>query len=202
MPGWLTAGFAVAAGFLLPCMFWLCRWQDWPFWWCGIVLLPLALPRRAGGGMLAAGLPRAAKWLPGALAAVIGGAALVLRDGLPLQYYPVVVNILFLCVFAASLAQEQSLVERLARRAEPDLPPAGRRYARRVTQAWCAFFAANGALALWSIGAGETAWAFYNGFVAYLLMGAMFAGEWLVRGRVKRRIRNEAATPCGKTPHA
>jgi uncharacterized membrane protein len=183
-------------------MFWLCRWQDWPFWWCGIVLLPLALPRRAGHGVLGAGLPRAARWLPGALAALIGAAALFLRDGLPLQYYPVAVNALFLCVFAASLAQEQSLVERLAQRAEPDLPPAGRRYARRVTQAWCVFFAGNGALALWSIAAGEAVWAFYNGFVAYVGMGLMFAGEWLIRGWVKQRLRDEHAARGRKTPHA
>jgi uncharacterized membrane protein len=29
-------------------------------------------------------------------------------------------------------------------------------------------------------------WALYNGLLAYLLMGAMFAGEWLVRRKVMR----------------
>ena len=40
------------------------------------------------------------------------------------------------------------------------------------------------ATALW---ASDKTWALYNGLIAYLLMGALFAGEWLVRGRVRAR---------------
>ncbi|MDR0634621.1 MAG: hypothetical protein LBF91_06540 [Azoarcus sp.] len=198
MPVW----FAFGAGLFLPLMFWVCRWQGWPFWLCGLVLLPLAWPRRAGGGAaVAAVMPRAARWLPGALAAAIGAVALAFRDGVPLQYYSVLSSLFFLGVFAGSLMQEQSIVERLARRLEPEFPEFAVRYTRRVTQAWCGFFVLNTAMTLLCIEAGEEAWALYNGFISYLLMGFMFAGEWLIRRRVKRRGHDAAGPVLRETPH-
>jgi uncharacterized membrane protein len=183
-------------------MFWVCRWQGWPFWWCGLVLLPLAWPRRAGGGVsIAAVAPRAARWLPGVLAATIGVAALVFRNGLSLQYYSVLISLFFLAVFAGSLTQEQSIVERLARRMEPDFPESAVRYTRRVTQAWCVFFVANTVITLLCIRVGEEAWALYNGLVSYLLMGCMFAGEWLIRRRMKRRGHGAGHPVFQETPH-
>jgi uncharacterized membrane protein len=184
MPGWFT----VAVGIGLPLLFWLCHWQGWPFWWCGALLLPLALPRRGNRGLsIGSVLPRRLKFIPGILVALLGLAALAGRSSVSLQYYPVLINLLFFILFAASLKQKETLIERLARRFEPDLPESGVRYTRRVTQAWCLFFVINGAIAWWSIGAGETIWALYNGVIAYFLMGLMFAGEWLIRRRVKKR---------------
>jgi uncharacterized membrane protein len=188
MPGW----FLPALGLLLPFMFWLCRWQEWPFWWCGVVLLLFVLPRREkegggrGGFSVWSVLPRALQLLAGVLVALLGLAALLRQSSLSLLYYPVLVNLMFFLIFAASLRQKQSLIERLARRLEPDLPASGVRYTRRVTQVWCLFFVLNGAIAWWSIGAGEAVWALYNGCIAYILMGLMFAGEWLIRRRVRR----------------
>jgi uncharacterized membrane protein len=50
------------------------------------------------------------------------------------------------------------------------------------------FFVINGtiaaALTLW---APLAWWTLYNGLIAYLLMGLLFAGEWLVRQRVRGR---------------
>lgn len=40
------------------------------------------------------------------------------------------------------------------------------------------------ATALW---ADNAVWTAYNGCISYLLMGALFGGEWLVRQRVKSR---------------
>ena len=61
------------------------------------------------------------------------------------------------------------------------------RYTRRVTQAWCLFFLFNAltaaGLALW---APLAWWTLYTGVIAYGLMGLLFAGEWLVRQRVRR----------------
>jgi uncharacterized membrane protein len=202
MLGW----FAFAAGLLLPFMFWICRWQDWPFWYCGLILLPLAWPRRQRVGVgtkasLADLMPKGMKWLLGLLAAALGVAALVFRNAVSLQYYSVVVSVFFLSVFASSLTHKQSLIERLARQFEPNLPESGVRYTRRVTQAWCVFFLLNTALTLWSIHAGEKVWALYNGFISYVLMGCMFAGEWLVRRRVKRRNNSVVLPGFRETPH-
>ena len=181
--------FAFALGIALPLGFWVCRWLELPFWWCGLLLLPMALTR---GGKLAnahngGAVARVIKRLPAILAVLLGGSALIWRDSLPLLYYPVLVNVFFLFLFAISLKQKQTLIERLARRLHPDLPESGARYTRQVTKAWCLFFIGNGAIALWSVSAGEAVWALYNGGIAYVLMGLMFAGEWLIRRRVMKK---------------
>jgi len=58
------------------------------------------------------------------------------------------------------------------------------RYTRQVTRIWCAFFAVNALIAAWTaLWATREVWALYNGFFAYLAMGALFAGEWILRRR-------------------
>jgi len=104
-----------------------------------------------------------------------------------LHWYPVLINAGLLAVFACSLAHGMPIIERLARLVEPDLPPPAVRYTRTVTKVWALFFLANGltaaALTLW---ASRECWLLYNGLIAYVLMAALFAGEWLVRQRVRR----------------
>ncbi len=103
------------------------------------------------------------------------------------RYYPVAINAVLLTVFSLSLYTGPSLVERLARLREPDLPPAAIAYTRRVTQVWCVFFLINGAVALYTALYSTLAtWAWYNGGLAYALMMALFGAEWLVRRRVMR----------------
>ena len=82
------------------------------------------------------------------------------------------------------------MVERLARLRNPELPAAGVRYTRQVTQVWCAFFIVNGLIAVWTaVWSSREVWAVYNGFIAYLAMGALFAGEWLLRRRLFPEVR-------------
>ena len=104
-------------------------------------------------------------------------------------YYPALVNAALLVVFAASLFRPPSVVERIARLRDPELPPAAVVYTRRVTLAWTVFFALNGAAALYTARFTplET-WALYNGLIAYLLIGALFAVELAIRSVVKRRF--------------
>lgn len=101
--------------------------------------------------------------------------------------YPVLINLALLALFAGSLCSGMPIIERLARLQEPELPPAAVRYTRKVTWVWAGFFSVNAAiatgLALW---APLTWWTLYTGLIAYLLMGLLFAGEWLVRQRVRK----------------
>ncbi|GHA96784.1 COG4648 family protein [Modicisalibacter luteus] len=107
---------------------------------------------------------------------------------LGVRAWPVIVNATLLSVFAWSLRQPQSMIERLARRQEPDLPPHGVAYTRRVTQVWCVFFLCNGAAALWTaLYADLATWSLYNGGIAYGLCALLFAIEWCVRQRIRRR---------------
>lgn len=103
-----------------------------------------------------------------------------------LQWYPVLVNLLLLTVFVMSLYHGLPMIERFARLREPELPAHAVLYTRKVTQVWAGFFLFNAVLAaaltLW---APISWWMLYNGFIAYILIGLLFAIEWLVRQRVK-----------------
>jgi len=122
--------------------------------------------------------------------AALGFCALLalLDEPALLHWYPVLMNAGLLLLFAASLYHGMPLIERIARLREPELPPQAVRYTRNVTKVWALFFLGNGltaaALTLW---ASRECWLLYNGLIAYVLMGALFAGEWLLRQRVRAR---------------
>lgn len=105
-----------------------------------------------------------------------------------LYFYPVVINLVLLAVFAGSLLTSMSVVERIARSREPDLPESARRYTRNVTKVWCLFFIVNASVIYLLGQAGYAqAWSVYTGFVSYLLMALLFACEWIYRRRYKRK---------------
>lgn len=103
-----------------------------------------------------------------------------------LLFYPVAVNACMLTVFASSLKQPQTIIERLARLQEPNLPQSGIQYTRKVTQVWCMFFLFNGITALYTCFLPLEVWTLYNGLISYLLIGALFAVEWVVRQFVRK----------------
>lgn len=147
--------------------------------WVALVLVAIAGFRLLGG--------RRAGFAPLALAAaVLGATAVTFVSGSAygLLLYPVMVNALLLVIFAASLVRPPSVIETLARLTEPDLPQEAIRYTRRVTLVWVAFFAVNGSIALATVYLDRHWWVLYNGLIAYVLMGLLFAAEWLVRKRL------------------
>jgi uncharacterized membrane protein len=104
-----------------------------------------------------------------------------------LKFYPVVMNAGFFILFASSLFTNESLVEKLARIKEPDLSQSAIRYTRKVTLAWSVFFIINGTIAcLTALFATDEIWMLYNGLIAYVLMGMLATGEWLIRLRVRK----------------
>ncbi len=137
--------------------------------------------------LLRAGVRRDPFWLWVALAtAALAAWAALANAALPLKLYPVLVNVGLLLAFGISLRHGPPLVERMARLREPDLPPIAVRYTRRVTEVWCGFFVFNGGMALvTALWTSERIWALYNGLLSYVLIGVLFAGEWLVRQRVR-----------------
>ncbi len=149
--------------------------------WLALLLLLAAASR-----LPAMKVSLAARW-SAAGALLLAAAAVWANAMLPLKLYPVLVNAALLAAFAYSLASPPSMVERMARISEPDLPRQAIAYTRVVTQVWCGFFALNGAIALGTaLWATPAAWSLYNGVIAYVLMGVLFAGEYLVRMRFKR----------------
>lgn len=102
---------------------------------------------------------------------------------------PVAINLSLLVFFGSTLREEQSLVERFARAQVDDLSPREVVYCRRVTLVWCVFFVLNAALSLalaqW---ASVEVWALYTGLIAHLLVGSLFAIEYLMRKALFRRF--------------
>lgn len=118
------------------------------------------------------------------LAAITG----VLNVGWPLKWYPVFVNASMLVLFGVTLFRGPSMVERLARMREKELPPHAVIYTRRVTIAWCVFFVVNGTIAALTATIGtEKQWGLYNGLISYLLMGVFGGTELLIRRQVRKR---------------
>ncbi len=153
--------------------------------WLALLLVALAVLRALA--------TRQAVWLVAAAgAALLAALATVFNASLPLKLYPALVNGVMLAIFAASLQFPPTVVERIARMTEPDLPAHAVGYTRRVTQVWCLFFIANGTLALaTALWTSDRVWALYNGAIAYVMMGALFGGEWLVRQRVRAAHRHD-----------
>lgn len=177
----MIRNFAFAALTLsYPLAIWLLGERVEPRWLALSLVLLGALRLAAHGQRLWLGLALGAFGL-----AAISGA---LNVGWPLRWYPVLMNASLLTLFAVTLLRPPSMAERLARLREPHLAPHAVTYTRKVTQAWCVFFALNGAMAaatcLWGT---DGQWAAYNGGIAYVLMGAFAGAEYLIRQRVKKR---------------
>lgn len=130
-----------------------------------------------------------ASWLISGSVGLLLLCVLIFNEAQFLFYYPVLMNLLMLIVFASSLRWPPSVIERLARISEPDLPAEGVAYTRKVTAVWCGFFVFNGACAWYTINAGVEVWTLYNGLISYLLMGLLLAGEYLVR-RTKKKMNH------------
>ncbi|MDC9595751.1 hypothetical protein [Xenorhabdus anantnagensis] len=126
-------------------------------------------------------------WILSIAGIALGLASLFLRSHQLLMYYPVVVNAVLLILFSSSLRYGPPIIEKIARIKEPDLPPEGIAYTRKVTYIWCLFFMFNGAVALGTCLYNDmNLWTLWNGMVSYLLIGLLISIEWLVRQRVKK----------------
>jgi uncharacterized membrane protein len=152
-----------------------------PRYVAAVLAIALLLRQRRQAAKILAGLTRVDLSVVAGLLA-LAATTTVTNSELLLRLYPVAVNAGMLLVFGTSLAYPPSMIERFARLSEPALGPAAIVYTRQVTRIWCAFFVANGAVAGYTaLYASRDAWALYNGLIAYLLMGSLFAGEWIYR---------------------
>ena len=129
--------------------------------------------------------PRPSTLLRIALTPIVVWALYLIRANIWLRLYPAVMVSVALAAFAVSLFRTP-LVEVFARRMGESLDDRGVAYCRRVTVVWTVFLSAHLAVTLATVFASREVWALYNGFIAYVLMGALFLGEWLYRRRIRR----------------
>jgi uncharacterized membrane protein len=130
-----------------------------------------------------------------------GMAALLLLAGLFddrrfMLAMPVLISAVLLLGFAGSLLTAMPIVERFARAQVAELSLAEVVYCRQVTVAWCVFFVVNGGVAGWLALSGPLgAWALYTGVIAYVLIGAIAATEYVIR---KIRFGRFGASPIDR----
>ena len=141
-----------------------------------VVLLPIRLHKLGGEHAREV-------WGSGIALVLLVLLSILLNDQRLLLAMPVLVNATFLIGFGSSLlAGRTPIVERFARMTHRDLSPDRVHHCRVVTKVWCLFFIINGLVSLWlALFASLTTWAIYTGGIAYVLMGALFAGEYAIR---------------------
>lgn len=136
--------------------------------------------------------PQAGYWRTALLlsAGSIGGIAL-LDPTLASRAYPVVVSLAVAGVFAVTLVQPPSLVERLALASGKTWSPELAAYCRNVTAVWVGWLAVNAAIAAaLAVAGSDSAWMIWTGALSYIVSGALFVAEWLVRRSViRQRLR-------------
>jgi uncharacterized membrane protein len=127
-------------------------------------------------------------------APLLFGAALgtlilvVLSPVAGLKSYPILVSLAFAGLFAYSLWRPPTVIERIARIRQADLTPAAQPYLRNVTRVWLGYFLANAAISAATAMSGDLElWMLYNGLISYILMGVLFAVEFMVRRHVRSR---------------
>ena len=116
------------------------------------------------------------------IAPLVVWALYLLKANVWFRLYPAVIVAFVFGAFAVSLFRTP-LCEVFARKWGKALDECGVRYCRKATIVWTVFLALHLAVTIATVFLDETAWAFYNGFLAYVLLGLMFGGEYLVRRR-------------------
>ncbi len=132
------------------------------------------------------GLPQFRLVLAFGILLVIG--TLVTNSEYGIKLYPALVSTGMLIIFASSLYWPPPIIERFARLMDKNFPDEAIPYTRKVTVAWCLFFIINALIALWTtFFASQEVWVAYNGLISYILIGVMFAGEFIIRKIVMRK---------------
>jgi uncharacterized membrane protein len=107
-------------------------------------------------------------------------AAAATNHPVALTLLPSLSSLWLLAMFAATLRREPTIVAQFATTMHDGFPDFLLPYCRKVTWLWCVFFASNAAVsAALALYAEPSTWAWYTGFVAYVLMGLLAAGEYV-----------------------
>jgi uncharacterized membrane protein len=124
----------------------------------------------------------------------LGALCLIANSSIILKFYPLLMNLLFLAAFGVTLFFPPNMIFRFATMQDKSIKGSAgegqiNAYCRKVTLVWCGFFILNGSIATWTIFSGsDVVWSVYNGGISYILTGLLFAGEFIVRKMVQKKI--------------
>lgn len=170
-----------------------------------VVVLACAFFLSASGGRKSDGKSekKALDWRPmlsSALFLLAGILCFVFNKKIFLKLYSVVISATMLFVFGSSLFFKPNIIFRFACLGDKSVKgssfePQVNSYCKKVTVVWCVFFVLNGSIsaftALHDFGndaLNDKIWSVYNGGISYILMGLLFAVEFLVRKMVDKKM--------------
>lgn len=113
-----------------------------------------------------------------------------------LKFYPVLINLSLLAFFGFTLWKKPSFVYRMACLGDKSIKVAPSRnfieaYCDKVTVAWCGFFVFNASVACATVFIGsDRIWSVYNGLFSYILIGLVFAVEFVIRKIVQSKMHS------------
>jgi len=159
-------------------------------------VLGLILARAWLGRHALARLPRATSVAGVAALATLAAFAALANSEASLLLLPACVSLALMSFGLSTLIAGRPLIESLARMQVDSLSEPEVRYCRQVTWVWVGFLAANGAaiVALALLGQ-RSHWALYTGVISYLLIGALFASEYVYRHYRFRRYLGAPTDP-------
>ncbi len=105
------------------------------------------------------------------------------KDLVCFRLYPVVMSALAFSFFFVSLFRIP-LCENIARKTGAQLDSKGVAYCRNLTVAWTCLLGLNLCISLITVFLPIGIWAFYNGFLSYLIMGSFALGEFVYRKKI------------------
>ena len=106
-----------------------------------------------------------------------------------LKCYPAFINLLVFFIFFSSTFTDETIIQKFAKMMEgnKELPDIVKDYTRKLTYVWCVFLMFNFLVSFATIFMSAKVWTIYNGFVSYMLTGLLFAVEYIIRIRFKRK---------------
>jgi uncharacterized membrane protein/acyl-CoA synthetase (AMP-forming)/AMP-acid ligase II/3-hydroxymyristoyl/3-hydroxydecanoyl-(acyl carrier protein) dehydratase len=124
----------------------------------------------------------------------LGCVCFFVNSAIVLKLYPLLINILFLITFGSTFFFPPSMIFRFAVMQDKTIPGSLNEkriaaYCRKVTCVWCFFFVFNGSMAAWTIFSDyEMLWSIYNGGISYILIAFLFAGEFIARKMILKKM--------------
>jgi len=125
---------------------------------------------------------------------IMGILGLIINTNIVHKLSPVMMNIMLLYTFGITLFEPPAMIYRFAVLADKSIPKSlGQKeiaaYCYKVTVIWVVFFIINGSIAALTVFFGsDFLWAIYNNGVSPVLIGSLFAGEFIVRKIVHKKI--------------
>ena len=96
-------------------------------------------------------------------------------------------NSFIFMVFFCSLFQKETIIQKFALALNKNLSEKELIYTKNLTYIWCIFLFTNLVISIITIFLSDKIWILYNGFISYVLIGILFAVEYIIRIIFRKR---------------